>query len=271
VGGIWNWTVRSLRALAPVVLLLVAPAAWAQQPFVTDDAEVTPLGQWHFEYFNEFAVLAKTAAPDLRQDWNNFVIQYGAATGLELNVDFPILYIQRAMGAALPNAFGLGDVDFAAKYQIVYDDPASARPAFTLEMAVEVPTGDKSTQLGSGYTDLLFNSVLQKTLAPGTVVHVNIGYQFSGNTLTGAIGIRTPGRILTGGVSVAHEFSQTLLLGIDLNGAQTRTSQSRDSQVQLTMGGSLAVKKNATFDFALLAGRSDAPRFGILLGMSYSP
>lgn len=198
-------------------------------------------------------------------------MQYGLARGLEVNVDFPLIYIRREEGAALPNAFGLGDVDFAAKYQFLLEDPAGLRPACTAVLAVEVPTGDKSTQLGSGYTDVVFNSILQKTLAEGTVAHLNLGYQFSGNTLTGAIGIRTPGRILTGGFSVAHDFSPTLLLGIDLNGAQIRTAHSRDSQLQLTVGGSLAFRKDATFDFAVLAGRSDSPRFGILLGMSYSP
>jgi len=252
-------------------LLLLAVAVRAQQPFVTDDAAVTPKGDWHFEYFNEYAVLAKSVAPDLRQDTNNFVVQYGLAPSLEVNVDFPIIYIQRDTGSVLPSAVGLGDVDFAGKYQLLSEDPDGSRPGFTLNLAVEVPTGDRSTQLGSGYTDVVFNSILQKTVALGTVVHLNIGYQFSGNTLTGAIGIRTPGRILTGGLSVVREFSPTLLLGLDLNGAEIRTSQSRDRQVQLTAGGSLAVRKGATFDFALLAGRSDSPRFGILVGMSYSP
>ena len=216
-------------------------------------------------------MLAKSAAPDLRQNTNNFVVQYGLAPGLEVNVDFPIIYIQREADSVLPSAFGLGDVDFAGKYQLVSENPDGSRPAFTVDLAVEVPTGDRSTQLGSGYTDVVFNSVLQKTVAVGTVLHLNIGYQFSGNTLTGAIGIRTPGRILTGGLSVVHEFSPALSLGLDLNGAEIRTSQSRDRQVQLTAGGSLAVRKDATFDFALLTGRSDSPRFGILLGMSYSP
>jgi hypothetical protein len=256
--------------LAPAVFLMAA-AARAQQPFLTDDAAVTPKGDWHFEYFNQSALLAKSVAPDLRQNTNNFVVQYGLAQGLEVNLDFPIIYIQRETGSVLPSAFGLGDVDFAAKYQLVSENPDGARPAFTVDLAVEVPTGDASTQLGSGYTDVVFNSILQKTVVPGTVVHLNIGYQFSGNTLTGAIGIRTPGRILTGGLSVVREFSPTLLLGLDLNGAEIRTSQSRDRQIQLTAGGSLTIRKDATFDFALLTGRSDSPRFGILLGMSYSP
>jgi hypothetical protein len=65
------------RAILAGLLLLCAGLACAQQPFATDDAEVTPRGQWHFEYANEFAVLQKSDYPNLGQDTSNFVIQYG--------------------------------------------------------------------------------------------------------------------------------------------------------------------------------------------------
>jgi len=248
-----------------------AVSARAQQPFVTDDAEVTPSRKWHFEYFNEYAALSRNASPDLRQDTNNFVIQYGLFDGLEINVDFPIIAIDRASRSSLPSAFGLGDLDFAIKYKLVAENPAGVRPAFTLIGAVELPTGNKSTQLGSGFTDYVLNSVIQKTFLETTAVHVNAGIQLSGNTLTGAIGIRTPGRILTGGISVAHQVSRTILLGIDLNGAQIRTAQSTDRQLQLTVGGNYQVRENASIDFALLAGWYNSPRVGLLLGISFSP
>ena len=254
-----------------LALSVAAASARAQQPFVSDDAEVTPKGRWHFEYFNEFAVLAKNAGPDLRQDTNNLVVQYGLARGLEVNVDFPLLYIGRARSSPLGSAFGLGDMDFAAKYEVVRENPTGLRPAFTAVVAVEVPTGKASTQLGSGYTDVVFNTVMQKTIAEATALHLNVGYQLSGNTLTGAIGIRTPGRILTGGLSVARDVSPSLTLGADLNGAEIRTDQTRDRQLQLTVGGSFSFRKDATFDFAVLTGLYDSPRIGVLLGMSYSP
>jgi hypothetical protein len=256
-----------------LILLLSAVAApfQAQQPFVTDDAEVTPRQEWHFEYFNEYVSLSKNAAPDLRQNWSNFVIQYGLLGGLEVNVDFPILYIQRGPDSTLGSAFGLGDTDFAAKYNFLKDDPASMRPALTLTAAVEFPTGNKSNQLGSGFTDVDFNSIVQKTFAETTIVHLNFGYQINGNTLTGAIGIRTPGHIFTGGISVVQILSSTLSLGIDLNGAQTRTASSLDREVQLTIGGNYQLAKTATFDFALLVGWYSAPRVGVLIGTSISP
>jgi Putative MetA-pathway of phenol degradation len=258
-------------ALVLLVLLTAGGSARAQQPFVSDDAEVTPKGRWHFEYLSEFAWLSRDAAPDLRQDTNNLVVQYGLAEKLEVNLDFPLIGIERQRGAALGSAFGLGDVDLAAKYKLVEENPGGIRPALTLVVAVELPTGNKTTQLGSGFTDVVFNTIVQKTLSDGTVVHLNLGYQFSGNTQTGAIGIPTPGRILTGGLSVTHDFSRTLLLGIDLNGAQMRTAGIFDRQLQVTLGGSYAFERGMTFDFALLAGHYDSPRLGIVLGMSYSP
>ncbi|HEY6928522.1 MAG TPA: hypothetical protein VJA66_02495 [Thermoanaerobaculia bacterium] len=253
------------------LLSAVAPPFHAQQPFVSDDAEVTPKKEWHFEYFNQYATLSKNAAPDIRQNWSNFVIQYGLLEGLEVNVDFPILYIQRGPESTLGSAFGLGDTDFAAKYKLLEDDPASMRPALALTAAVEFPTGNKSNQLGSGYTDVDFNSIVQKTFAETTIVHLNFGYQVSGNTLTGAIGIKTPGHIFTTGLSVVQILSSTLSLGIDLNGATTRTASTFDRELQLTIGGNYQVAKTATFDFAVLVGWYSAPRVGVLIGTSISP
>jgi Putative MetA-pathway of phenol degradation len=190
-----------LKRIAWTLLVLSGAAASvrAQQPFVSDDAEVTAKGLFHFEYFNQYAELPRTASPDLRQDTNNFTIQYGLLRNLEVNVDFPLIAIDRALESPLASAFGLGDVDLAAKYKLVAEDPNGARPAFAVSLAVELPTGDTSTQLGSGRTDVVLNTVAQKTICGSTVVHFNLGYQFSGNTLTGAIGIPTPGHIVTAG------------------------------------------------------------------------
>jgi len=261
-------------ARAGILILLLSAAAvssYAQQPFVTDDAEVTPKREWHFEFFNEYVALSKNVAPDERQNWSNFVVQYGLLDGLEVNIDFPILYIQRGPESTLGSAFGLGDTDFAAKYNFLKDDPTNMQPALTVTAAVELPTGNKSNQLGSGFTDVDFNSIVQKTFAETTIVHMNFGYQISGNTLTGAIGIRTPGHIFTGGISVVQILSPTLSLGIDLNGAQSRTASTFDRYLQLTIGGNYQVAKTATFDFALLVGWYSAPRVGVLIGTSISP
>jgi hypothetical protein len=252
-------------------LVLAAARASGQIPFLTDDAAVTATGHWNFQYFNEYAVLPRSAAPDKWQDWNNFVIQFGAARNLELNVDFPILVINRNSGAPLPDAFGLGDIDFAAKYKFFNEEPGGWQPAFAVTVAVEVPSGASATQLGSGYTDVVLNTIGQKQLSETIGLILNLGYQSNGNTLTGAIGIRTPGKILSEGASLQVNVSQRLQLGLDINGAQIRTAYGFDRQLQLTLGGIYAVGPRTLLDFAVLTGWHDSPRGGVLVGITYSP
>jgi hypothetical protein len=266
-----------VRAAALRLLLLAALAlagagtARAQQPFVTDDTEVTPLHEFHFEYANSYVALSKSAHPDLRQDTNNFVIQFGLLSGLEANVDFPLIYIARDQESPTGSAFGLGDVDFGLKWKLVSEEPGQWHPGFTLSGFAELPTGDTAKQLGSGFTDYSLNAIVQKSFTETLVLHVNAGIQFSGNTLTGAVGIRTTGRIYSAGVSVTKDLSATLRLGADLNGAELHDSYGLDRQLQLTLGGNLQIANGRSFDFAVLAGWSSAPRIGVLLGISLTP
>jgi hypothetical protein len=251
------------------LLLLCAGLASAQQPFATDDAEVTARGLWHFEYANELAVLQKSVYPNLRQDTSNFVIQYGLFESVEVNVDFPLIAISNARGT--PSVFGLGDVDFAVKWNLVREIPGAARPAFTVTVAAEFPTGNEKKQLGSGLTDYVLNTILQKTFS-GTALHVNAGIQFAGNTRTGVVGIRTPGRILIGGLSAGRDFSERLRLGLDLNGAEIHDGGVVEKQLQLTAGGNYGLLQyNGSFDFGAYVGWFSGPRFGVTLGISVTP
>jgi outer membrane putative beta-barrel porin/alpha-amylase len=261
-----------LRGLvfASLAIGAATPAA-AQQPFVTDDTEVTPAHEFHFEYSNSYVALPTNANPDLRQDTNNFVIQFGLLKNLEANIDFPLIYIARDRGSPVGSAFGLGDVDFGLKWKLIPEAPGEPHPGLSLSAFAELPTGNVRKQLGSGFTDYSVNSIVQKSLTETFVIHVNAGIQFSGNTLTGAVGIRTPGRIYSAGISAAKNLSADLTLGIDLNGAEIHTSSSRDRQLQLTVGGNLGIGTGHSFDFAILAGWSSAPRIGLLLGVSLTP
>jgi Putative MetA-pathway of phenol degradation len=256
-----------LGRLAAILFLLGASASLeAQQPFLTDDPNVTPRGKLHFEGYNQFAVLSVVARPGLSQDTTNLVLQYGLLERVEVNVDIPLLVIVNDRSTA--NAFGLGDLDFAAKVRILDETPGTLWPAVAVTVAVELPTGIASRGLGSGFTDFGVNTIYQKTLAKGTALQANLGYQFNGNTLTGDIGIRTPGRILSGGVSVAHDMSPSLRLGLDLNGALIKDTGPGGRQLQLTAGGNYALSEDATLDFALAAGWFGSPRFALLVGVA---
>jgi len=250
--------------------LLASTRSLAQQPFVTDDAEVTEKGHFHFQYANLYNVLQESAKPNLRQDTNNFVIQYGLLQGVEVNVDFPLIAIRNESGSGRPSVFGLGDVDFAVKWKLLEEAPDGARPAFTVNGAVEFATGNESKQLGSGLTDYSINTILQKTFS-GTQLHFNAGIQFSGNTATGAVGIHTPGRILSVGLSGARDLSERLRLGLDLNGAAIYDGGPTEKQLQLTAGGNYSFTSNDTFDFAVFVGWYQAPRVGFTLGISVTP
>ena len=262
-------TPAAIVVLASALVLAGSAPAFAQQPFVTDDAEVTDAGHWHFQFSNEYDVLQKAAYPNLRQDWTNLVFQYGLAHHLEVNVDFPLIRIENAHPT--PSVFGPGDIDFAAKWKFVEETPGSKSPAFALDAAIELPTGNKEKQLGSGFEDYVLNFVLQKTLHPGTQLHVNAGIQFAGNTQTGAVGIATPGQILSSGVSVTRDVSPVLHLGIDVNGAEIHDGGPKERQLQLTVGGNYSVTSDDTLDFALIKGWGGAPRYGVQIGVSITP
>ena len=138
----------------------------------------------------------------------------------------------------------------------------------TITAAAEFPTGSEKKQRGSGLTDYVFNSIFQKTFS-GTEVHVNAGIQFTGNTRTGIVGIRTPGRILIGGLSASRDLSERLRLGLDLNGAEIHDGAVVEKQLQLTAGGNYGLFRNGgSLDFGVYVGWYSAPRIGLILGIS---
>ena len=64
--------------------------AGAQQPFFTDDTDVTPRGKFHFEFRNEHDLLQHSAFPNLRQNTANFKLNTGILHGLEIGIESPL-------------------------------------------------------------------------------------------------------------------------------------------------------------------------------------
>jgi hypothetical protein len=91
-------------------LLLLAAAARAQEPFYTDDADVTAPGRFHFEWSNQYNWLQQSARPALRQNTADFELDYGLPwTGLELSLESPVITIvgaQRHGGRRTVAGFG---------------------------------------------------------------------------------------------------------------------------------------------------------------------
>ena len=256
-----------------VVLIIVVCSslsiARGQQPFVTDDADVTPRHKFHFEFSNEVDVLQRSAFPNLKQNTADSELDYGLFENVEIGIEAPLLSIVSDRSSALRSATGLGDVNLSVKYNFLKEREGSCRPALAIALNLELPTGNVNRQLGSGLADFYMNGVVQKSLTTKTKLRLNGGILFSGNETTGVIGIKSRGLVLTAGGSLVRQFTPKLDLGVELTGAVTRNLQLGKGQLQFMFGGNYSLNKKMTFDFGFVAGRYVAsPRAGVQLGVS---
>ncbi len=259
--------VRTTRFL--FLFCLICSSANSQQPFYTDDADVTPRRHFHFEFSNQFDRLQRSSFPALKQNTADFELDYGIAKGLEIGIEAPWLTIFNAPGNNPRTPAGIGDTNVSLKYNFLTEREGSRLPAMAIALNVELPTGDPKNQLGSGLADFYTNGILQKSLSGKTKLRLNGGILFSGNTTTGVIGIKTRGTVLTGGASVVHEFTDKLMLGVEVTGAETKNFDLGKGQLQTLVGGNYAFRRNMTFDFGVVAGKySASPRAGVQLGIS---
>jgi hypothetical protein len=253
----------------PFFLLSIPASAHAQQPFYTDNADVTDKKKLHFQLSNEYDVLQRAAYPSLRQNTTVFELDYGLLDGVEIGVDGPLIAISNSRVTTPKTPFGFGDLDFHIKYNFLKEREGSRLPALTATLNVELPTGNAREQIGSGLTDYFLNGILQKSVTKKTKLRLNGGILFAGNTTTGEIGIKSRGKVFVGGASLVKQITPKLDLGAELTGAVTSSLKLSRGQLQALIGGNYAVTKNMTFDFGILAGKFAAsPRAGVQLGIS---
>jgi hypothetical protein len=269
---------RALERIACVARIFVslcfplcmhAIPALAQQPFQNDNADVAAYHRWHFETNNEYDFLPNSSEPNLRQDTQTIKFSFGLFRHCEVGMDFPLIVIYNSEASGLGNPFGLGDTDFSIKYNFHEEKPESKWPAFSASLNLEPPTGSAKLQLGSGLMDYYLNGIVQKTLPRGNTLRINGGATFAGNTLTGAIGIKTRGTIFTGGASLVHQFTKKLDLGLEVYGGYTAKAALGRGELEEQIGGNYEIRKNFTLDFGALTGQAvGSPHFGFQLGFS---
>jgi hypothetical protein len=238
----------------------------AQMPFYTDNADVTGQRTLHFEFFNEFDGLQSAQYPDLRQNTDNFKLNYGLPYGLELDFDAPYLSIFRTDGSQTSN--GPGDTDMGIKWNFHKAVRPLSAPALSASLYIEFPTGDSSQELGSGLTDYWLNSIAQEPLTDKTRINANFGFLFAGNTSTGVLGVQTTrGHVFTGGLSLTHDFNSRLTLGTEAYGAIADKDGLGKDQLQGLAGGWYQVNSHLAVTFAVLGGSHVAsPKIGGQLG-----
>ena len=260
---------RSLTILTSLTIALCFSfSIQAQQPFAVDDADVTEHKKFQLQISHEFDVLPRSASPSLRQNTTVFVLNYGLMRDVEIGADYPLIVISNAEGTSPKTIKGFGDLNFHVKYNFLKERDGKRRPALTVSFAVEVPTGDTTKGLGSGLLDYSLNGVLQKSLTPRTTLRVNGGIVFAGNTSTGLSGIRTRGRVFTGGASLVRQFTPKLNLGVELTGAASTNRHLSAGQLQTQFGGNYQLTEKMSLDFGLLAGKFNNPRAGAQIGVS---
>jgi hypothetical protein len=252
-----------------LLLLVVAATAHAQQPFVTDDTDTTPKGRFHFEFSNEFDWLHRSSLPNIRQNTADFEVDYGLFERVEIGIESPLLAIFNASGTTPKRVAGIGDTNLSLKYNFLRERENSRLPAMAIAFNLELPTGDTKRQLGSGLADFYMNDILQKSVSKTTKLRLDGGILFSGNETTGVIGLKTRGTVFTAGGSLAKQFTPKLQLGVELTGAMTKQLALGKGHLQTQVGGNYQFKRNASFDFGIVAGKYVAsPRVGVQLGVS---
>ncbi len=245
---------------------MLCSAALAQQPFFTDDADVTTRHRFHMEISNQQSWLQRSALPVTKQNTTVFQLNYGLTQNFEIGMDGPLIGLYQQL---TPTTIGKGDFNLTFKLRLHPEDSEDGIPAITLSCAIETPTGNPQKQLGSGIADYGCNSVVQKTLGLWTL-RVNNGAVFSGNTLTGVVGLRAKGLVYIGSGSITKDVHPRLLLGAEMNGSAARQGTVLGKALmQAQVGGKFTVQQGLTIDFGVMAGWfSGAPKTGLQIGFS---
>src|SRR5205823_13153354 len=108
---------RGVKIVLWSLLILCPPLLFAQQPFYTDDADVTPEGKAHVEMFDEYDWLPPLQAPHVQQNAFNIRINYGLTERLELDLDTPLITILNDSTTTARRANGIGDTNFVVKFK----------------------------------------------------------------------------------------------------------------------------------------------------------
>src|SRR6267142_7089987 len=93
------------------LLFFVSSTAQAQQPFYTDDADVTPRGHFHFEFSNEFDLLQRSSLPTVKQNTADFELDYGLFEGVEIGIESPLRSLFNDAAAIPDRISGIGDTN----------------------------------------------------------------------------------------------------------------------------------------------------------------
>jgi hypothetical protein len=206
--------------LAVVLLasVIVATAAEAGPPFVTDDPETPPLHGWEI---NIPIIFEHESGEQLLQT-PLFDINYGYRRNVQLKVEFALL---NARLDGDHTEWGLSDTSVGVKWCFLEED--RHLPQMAVYPQVTLPTGDDRRGLGDGKPSYRLPLVVQKSWGRWTVF---------GNV--GAVLQSRPGSpdFWFHGLTVLREVSPSLELGVEEYG-NSPTDRDERTSMGFNVGG----------------------------------
>lgn len=193
---------------------LIAGAAVAGPPYVTDDPEPTDTAKWEVYGFG-----SGTAFRHGLNGESGFDINYGGARDLQLSAVVSAAYRD---DDGTPAAAGLADLELGAKYRFLHQSEGSWTPDVALFPKIELPTADR--RFGSGKVGFSIPLWAQRDFGGWSV------FGGGGWTLNPGAGNRNYG---FGGVAVTRQMAKTVSLGAEL---YHQTADAVDTRASTALG-----------------------------------
>jgi hypothetical protein len=142
-----------VRLILFLVSLVLATAACAGPPYITDDPE--PVDYQHWEFY--VASISSKNGGDWSGTAPHFELNYGVIPNVQLHIIVPFGYDVPSDGAA---HYGLADIELGTKIRFLKE--TNWIPEAAIFPLLEVPTGNANDKLGNGRATAYFPLWLQK-------------------------------------------------------------------------------------------------------------
>jgi hypothetical protein len=150
-----NRRLRRAFAIGVPAALVLASAASAGPPYLTDDPEPVEYQHWEAYIFTQGTrISGETSGIAPACDCN-----FGIFPNTQLHIQ-PGAAFHRATGE--PARWGLGDTEFGLKYRFLEQNKENWAPSLALYPLLEIPTGSPSLGLGAGWTRVFLPLWVQK-------------------------------------------------------------------------------------------------------------
>jgi hypothetical protein len=209
--------VKIHRRLIAIGFLLAISLAQAGPPFVTDDPEPPPPGEWEI---NVPFILARTPAKT-EMDEPLLDLNYGLPD-VQLKLEFPIKVVHEG---GRGTAAGAGDLLLGVKWRFLNNEQSQLQLGIYPQLLL--PTGDNTRDLGQGRPAFVLPLVAQKNWEKWTL-YGNVGFWWQTAS-------ETRNYVYAGAV-LEREINERLTLGAELFGNSPKERGSR-SDVAFNIGG----------------------------------